>query len=358
MKAGIPITAKAVILGGPATDVTAAVKQYLALRPAPKPPSLPRPDGAQLAIFVDAYTLSQGANGGLWRHAVSSGSYEPQPAGDVAAFLMWLATQTNDPTIARRAEETAAAGLAKIPDGDYLARNISHVAPPVAPLIFGRIEASLPTLRSRALDIIKTMAPDGTFSFNGPLARTHFENQADGYSADKIVSILGAARLLGDEDILAAGLKGLDAMARFDGHVPRGAQTWEIPLHTPDIMGAARAVEAFLLGYDLTGRKEYLDRAIYWGWTGVPFVYLQSPVPGRPVGLYATIAVYGALELGRPGLDRPARPVDWVDLRVSVVPSRGIGPLGAVAGHRRRNHHFRHADAVARRRQRRSRPVP
>ena len=148
MKAGIPITAKAVILGGPATDVTAAVKQYLALRPAPKPPSLPRPDGAQLAIFVDAYTLSQGANGGLWRHAVSSGSYEPQPAGDVAAFLKWLATQTNDPTIARRAEEAAAAGLAKIPDGDYLARNISHVAPPVAPLIFGRIEASLPTLRS------------------------------------------------------------------------------------------------------------------------------------------------------------------------------------------------------------------
>ena len=126
------------------------------------------------------------------------------------------------------------------------------------------------------------------------------------------MSILGAARLLGDEDILAAGLKGLDAMARFDGHVPRGAQTWEIPLHTPDIMGAARAVEAFLLGYDLTGRKEYLDRAIYWGWTGVPFVYLQSPVPGRPVGLYATIAVYGGSNWGDPvwiGL-----PVQWTGL--------------------------------------------
>ncbi len=66
-----------------------------------------------------------------------------------------------------------------------------------------------------------------------------------------------------------------------------------MPLHTPDILASAYLVRAYTLGYELTGDRTFLDRAIYWAWTGVPFVYLVPPVDG-PVGLYATIPVFGA----------------------------------------------------------------
>ena len=100
-------------------------------------------------------------------------------------------------------------------------------------------------------------------------------------------------------------------MDKFRDGVPRGAQTWECPLHTPDILAAAQLVRAYTLGYELTGDREFLDQARYWAWTGVPFVYLVNPTP-QPVGLYATIAVFGATQWRAPvwlGL-----PVQWCGL--------------------------------------------
>jgi hypothetical protein len=93
--------------------------------------------------------------------------------------------------------------------------------------------------------------------------------------------------------------------------VPRGAQTWECPLHTPDILASAQMVRAYTLGYELSGDPELLAQARYWAWTGVPFVYLVNPTP-QPIGLYGTIAVFGATQWKAPvwlGL-----PVQWCGL--------------------------------------------
>jgi len=99
--------------------------------------------------------------------------------------------------------------------------------------------------------------------------------------------------------------------ALYANTVPRGAQTWEVPLHTPDILASAHMVKAYSLGYIISGRQEYLDQARYWAWTGVPFVYLQAPTSGQ-VGVYSTIAVLGATNWKAPlwiGL-----PVQWCGL--------------------------------------------
>ena len=58
--------------------------------------------------------------------------------------------------------------------------------------------------------------------------------------------------------------------ALYANTVPRGAQTWEVPLHTPDILASAHLVSAYTLGYELSGDPALLDRAKYWAWTGVP----------------------------------------------------------------------------------------
>jgi hypothetical protein len=100
-------------------------------------------------------------------------------------------------------------------------------------------------------------------------------------------------------------------MDKFHNGVPRGAQTWECPLHIPDILASAQMVRAYTLGYELRGDGALLEEARYWAWTGVPFVYLVNPTP-QPVGLYGTVAVFGATQWRAPvwlGL-----PVQWCGL--------------------------------------------
>jgi hypothetical protein len=123
--------------------------------------------------------------------------------------------------------------------------------------------------------------------------------------------LLEAVTFCGDHELIASGLERLRDLDRFRNGVPRGAQTWECPLHTPDILASAQMVRAYTLGYELTGDAHFLEQARYWAWTGVPFVYLVSPMEA-PVGLYATIAVYGATQWRAPvwfGL-----PVQWCGL--------------------------------------------
>ncbi len=126
-----------------------------------------------------------------------------------------------------------------------------------------------------------------------------------------VSSLLDAAAFCGNRELLDAALARLRAMDKFRFGVPRGAQTWECPLHTPDILASAHLVRAYTLGYELTGDREFLEQARYWAWTGVPFVYLVNPTD-EPIGLYGTIAVFGATNWRAPvwiGL-----PVQWCGL--------------------------------------------
>ncbi|MCJ7673660.1 MAG: hypothetical protein MUO33_00740, partial [Sedimentisphaerales bacterium] len=99
--------------------------------------------------------------------------------------------------------------------------------------------------------------------------------------------------------------------ALYADTVPRGAQTWEVPLHTPDILASAHMVNAYTLGYIISGKEQYLEQARYWAWTGIPFIYLYPPTSGR-AGVYATIPVLGATNWQAPSWF--GRPVQWCGL--------------------------------------------
>jgi len=114
-----------------------------------------------------------------------------------------------------------------------------------------------------------------------------------GIGAGPIRAILRAAAFTADPRLLAEGLKGLDWLRKW--RVPRGAQVWEIPLHAPDILASAHACEAFLWGYRLTGEQAYLDDAVYWARTGLPFVYFwQAHAEGIEPMRGGTIPIFGA----------------------------------------------------------------
>jgi hypothetical protein len=127
-----------------------------------------------------------------------------------------------------------------------------------------------------------------------------------------VVHILEAAALSADRDLMEQGLALLDKQTSlYANSVPRGAQVWEVPLHTPDILASAYMVRAYTLGYMISRKPEHLEQARYWAWTGVPFIYLANPTAGE-VGPYATIAVLGATNWKAPVWF--GQPVQWCGL--------------------------------------------
>jgi hypothetical protein len=182
------------------------------------------------------------------------------------------------------------------------------------------VVVALDQARAMARGLAGRFETDGSIRYRAAAGgtdygRTHFCDEASGLAAEPVFRLLEAAAFAGDRAMVDEGLRLLRILdRRFKAGVPRGAQTWEIPLHTPDILASAYLVRAFALGYELTGDPGLLEAARYWAWTGVPFVYLVNPTDAGTgaVGLFATIPVLGATNWVAPvwiGL-----PVQWCGL--------------------------------------------
>jgi hypothetical protein len=175
------------------------------------------------------------------------------------------------------------------------------------PLAFrlGGVGETLAVIRGDALAALVAQEDDGGWRFYPSEKQKDLGTPGDtavGTCAGSAEVILRYARLSGDRRFLEAGLKALAFMDRF--HVPAGAQVWECPLHAPDIYASARAVRAYLEGYEITGERRYLERAQYWARTGLPFVYPWA-APDRPIMTYATTPIFGSsfytvVWMGRP----------------------------------------------------------
>ncbi len=310
-----PLVLHATIVGGRGDSVVPAVQQYVRLRGLP-----PLPDtGMNLAGYVSLASAgwldSRVREGYLFRHAWWPG-FDPQPSADAAVLMEWLAQHTADPNLQQRLRQIAIGAIQQVPAWAMNFYNISHNAYPVAALIYGHLAENMETARQVGWQIVARFEPDGTLHYRPEPGRpdfgsTHYAPDASGYTAAAVLHVLEHGIFSGDRSLIAEGLRLLRAMDKFRNGVPRGAQTWEIPLHTPDIYASALLVRCYLLGYLLTGYTDYLEQARYWAWTGVPFVYLINPA-GNPVGPYATIPVYGATNWTAPvwfGL-----PVQWCGL--------------------------------------------
>lgn len=311
-----PLAFRAVLMGGLGKTVVPAIQQYVALRGLPPLPAA----NLQLADYVAqaaAGWLDSGIRqSNLFHHAIAGGSFPAGRAADAAFWMQWLAERSPERATAARLEEISQAALAAVPPADLNSAGVGHVRYPVASLLYGHVAENAQRAADAGHQVLARFEPDGSIRYRPSpggidYSRTHYTNEANGLTARAVLDLLGAAAFSGRAELLEAGLKELRAMEQFRDGVPRGAQTWECPLHTPDILAAAHLVRAYTLGYELTGDPELLEEARYWAWTGVPFIYLVSPTD-RPVGLYATIAVFGATQWKAPvwlGL-----PVQWCGL--------------------------------------------
>jgi hypothetical protein len=229
-------------------------------------------------------------------------------------MMEWLAAASSDAALAKRLTDASTEALRQVRPESYNTSGVSHVRYPVGSLLYGSVAENAARAKAAGQSMLKRFEPDGTLLYRPgkvDYGKTHFAKDANGLTAQVVGSILEQAAVCGDRELIEQGLWLLRAMDKFTGSAPRGAQTWECPLHTPDILASGNLVKAYTLGYELTGDETLLEAARHWAWTGVPFVYLVNPA-GRDVGPYATIAVYGATSWVAPNW--MGLPVQWCGL--------------------------------------------
>lgn len=334
LKANQSLKLNALLFGGHGDSAVDAVKQFVAWNGLPKVPDEGTFEDYN-ALASAGWLDSKIREGDLFRHAFWPG-FEAHAAADAPMLMEYLATQKSP-----RADElkaVAKTALARVKPEDYNSASVSHITYPVAALVYGGVEQNAERAAQKARDLLNRFEPDGRVLYQkrpdgGDLGSTHFAPDANGLTAQVVESLLENATFAGDVDLIKQGIEKLRALDKFKNTVPRGAQTWEVPLHTPDILASAHLLRAYTLGYELTGDAHFLEQAKYWAWTGVPFVYLRNPT-SKAVGAYGTIAVLGATQWAAPVWF--GQPVQWcglvyADALYHFAPHDPTGPWKQVA---------------------------
>jgi hypothetical protein len=308
-----PLMLRATIIGGRGQSMVPAVQQYVALRGLPKVLPLDMDKQDYVSLAAGGWLDSKIRVGKKFRSTTSG---KPSSVGDVPVFMEWLAHETGDTALRTRLRTQAKATIAEVRPADYNTAGISPVRYPVPALVYGHVAENTDRAEKSGRSVLSRFEPDGSLLYKPrpkgrDLGRTHFAPDADGLTAGVVAGLLQDAMFSGNEKLIREGLRMLRALDKFHDSAPRGAQTWEVPLHTPDILASAHLVRAYTLGYELTGDQHFLREAIYWAWTGVPFVYLAKPT-SQPIGSYATTAVFGATFWRTPNW--MGLPVQWCGL--------------------------------------------
>lgn len=179
------------------------------------------------------------------------------------------------------------------------------------PFHYGYLREGLAGARAQAYGLVESMDEDGGRRFRPDERRKKLGETGDtavGLCAHGAWTMLKYARISGDQECAEAGKKALAFMDRFT--VPRGAQTWECPLREPDILASAWALAAYLEAYRIFGDQHYLDQAVYWAKTGLPFCFAWYQ-EDRPGMLWATVPVFGSSFLSHTWFGVP---VQWCGL--------------------------------------------
>lgn len=325
VKKGQPVTLKAQLYAKTGTtDALSAMDRWFALYGAPEPERLPHGKtwNDEISLSALAYTRS------LWDPKASkwfaylNGPNTPTTRGLHAAYLydtLYASRLASDPTIKQeclqKVEEVRQLGGPK-PSADDEGFEFGD---PAGALI-GRAEV--------VSSVMNSQNPDGSWRFRTRIEKTGIfagmdyaelgpDNAAEvGTCANNAHQILTYARMTGDPEATAAGIRALEFMKQFT--VPRAAQVWEVPVHTPDVLASADACEAYLEGYEITGKPEYLQRAVFWARTGLPFIYMWD-TPNYEMLRYASIPVMGASWYT---CNWFGQPVQWNGLRLARAYTR------------------------------------
>lgn len=298
--------------------MASAIDRYTQRNPLPPVPIFEDEFQGALELMAHGWLDSVINVDGNWRHAYVQGSgFGARPAMDGILMLDYIRVKTKDKKLAQKIQQELEAIKQKRSPENYHA-SVSHDYNHFYTFLYLAkgdewLNAHLPSVNG----LFKEFRQDGSYRYRIPeppaknYGTTHWTDHANGLTAAVMTGMTRVALATGNIEYRENYLKLLDKVLElYKNDVPRGAQTWEIPLHTPDILASAYIVAHCTAAYRITGDENYLKHAEYWALTGLPFVYLVNPMAEiNPDGTYGTIAVLGATAWAAPmwvGL-----PVQW-----------------------------------------------
>lgn len=302
-----------ILADGQARDALVPIEAYL--RGVGLPPPTPLPRGSyekEIEFSMQGYLKSLWIEEeATWWTSKGGGilSHKGRPPQYVADVLVGALLS---PDAAVRAQCRALAErLAKLMDAE----------PRLEAMRFpGRFDQAVANPFSAAA-LLQSQGSDGAWRFDADLqagppfvGMDYYELGPDdavevGTCARRAYEVVRYARIAGDAEAYRRVLPTLEWMERF--RVPRAAQVWEVPVHTPDILAAADAVDALVEAYRFSNDRRWLADAVTWARRGLPFVYLWAD-PEKPFLLGASIPVFGATWYHGSWFGRP---VQWNGLR-------------------------------------------
>ncbi|HUT90145.1 MAG TPA: hypothetical protein VMY37_11655 [Thermoguttaceae bacterium] len=315
LEPGKPLRLSARIFAdGAATDALAAVDQWARLYGCPEPEPLPHGSyDREIEFSMQAYLQS------LWEEETKDWwttkgggmmSQQGRPQSFVADLLLGEILSPSE-EVRRACRARAQEVLAMI--GGEARIDVQRFS--------GRADLAMAN-PGRAAGILASRGEDGAWRFDadqqhttGPfVGKDYHELGPDdavelGTCARRAFEVLNYARIAGDREAYDAMEKTLVLMESF--RVPRAAQVWEVPVHTPDVLAAADAVDAYVEAYRFSGDERWLRDAVTWARRGLPFIYLWDD-PEKPFLVGGSIPVFGATWYQGSWFGRP---VQWNGLR-------------------------------------------
>jgi hypothetical protein len=272
-----------------AEDVIQAIADYLRETGMPQPPAPQRTDLQALTLTVQGLLGNYDANLKAWRHTNTGPTfYDPQ-----VALPLWVLGHRLYPEDSRRraALQQVREAVSAQPRGNIGLELAFYIGG--LPSVLQQWDGTMESVR-------KTQRADGSWGWNPETPRHAIFGKAgdtaSGWTGQHAARIGQHARITLNPASRESLMRALNFLMRQ--RRPEGAQTWELPLHVPDLLAVPYAINAFLDAYQLTGESRYREWAERWALRGVPFVYLWS-APDRPIMRGATIPVFGVTWLSQ-----------------------------------------------------------
>ena len=272
-----------------ARDISEAVEGHLRLFGMPYPPAPQRNDLAALTLSLRGLLNSWDPNQRAWRHTNTGPTfYDP-----LVALGLWVLAHRQPPDdgdCARAIQQVRSAIEAVAPEsmGWEMAFYV------------GGLPRLLTSWEGATRELIRSQRQDGSWGWQ-PASERHriFGKAGDtssGHTGEQAARVGRFALATLEPNALQSlqrALRFLEKLRR-----PEGAQTWELPLHVPDVLAVPHCINAFLNGYEATGESGYLQQARRWALRGIPFIYLWN-APDRPIMRGASIPVFGVTWLSQ-----------------------------------------------------------
>jgi len=280
-----PVTLKAQMVADYPAKLINSVDHWFSAFGVPDMPEMPRTfeEGIRLSLDGENFRYVPEKKG--W-YGTSNKAYGAGPNPDLCVYMWIDSIRTPDAGRKQQLRGRVLEVAKKLGTGRGI--NLS--------LHLGKAYLAMKGEMSRIRSLRASQKPDGGWAWTPPDKQKEIlgkkGKEVSGITARNARDLMRIARITGDSVCLSTGMKALKFLETVD-RIPRGGQTWEVPLHTPDVIVAADACMASIDAYRITADKHYLDEARYWAYTGIPFFYMWK-LPERPIMLYASIPVLGA----------------------------------------------------------------